>query len=288
MHHQTAWTKKASSLPSDRIAPRNAPKKPKQSANRSPAGSDVGGVVGVSKSKDVRRLETLRDGLQSLVSSGRTPGKDPKGGCFCQGMSIPSSDQLRAHEMRLPARSHTLSSYTPVCTNCGLPLCTLNLPIHACPSCRSALLSLPALQALLATVEKELQETLQREEDERRKKEQERQRIEGGFPTLESAGLSTNLAVQAAPPQAHKVLSLNSKTKRVVVSSYTEKPKRTPSSSQAGSRADSPVDLEASLPPRVPPPPSQVPLFTISANKLKDRPWANAREEVSYVGPARL
>ena len=77
MHH-TAWTKKAaSSLPSDRIPPRTqtppqtkAKAKGKQKENNPP------------KSKEVRALEKLRDDLRK--ASGRE--RDPKGGCFCQGV----------------------------------------------------------------------------------------------------------------------------------------------------------------------------------------------------------
>lgn len=171
----------------------------------------------------------------------------------------------------------------------------LNLPHYACPSCRSPLLSGTALNALLTQIEDELHETLRKEEDERRRIVDERKRVEGGFPTLSAAASSssTSLVSQAgittpAQPQAHKVLSLNSKTKRATVSTYTKKPKATPPSSGPASRADSPTEWDEGLPRRVPPPPAEVLVPNIPAQKLKDRPWFNAREDVSYVGPARL
>ena len=84
MSRHTPWTHKASSLPSDRIPSRNATPKPvKASPNRTAAGSPQ--PTTAPKSKDVRRLEILVKGLQSLVTSGAQPPLDPKGGCFCQG-----------------------------------------------------------------------------------------------------------------------------------------------------------------------------------------------------------
>lgn len=92
MHH-TAWTKKAaSSLPSDRIPPRTqtppqtkAKAKGKQKENTPP------------KSKEVRALEKLRDDLRK--ASGRE--RDPKGGCFCQGV-------CRCSDFTVPMSRHLL------------------------------------------------------------------------------------------------------------------------------------------------------------------------------------
>ena len=68
---KTAWSR-ASSVPSDRIPPSNASqsnrRKGKDKANDPP------------KSKEVLRLESQVAALRSVAS-----GKDPKGGCFCQG-----------------------------------------------------------------------------------------------------------------------------------------------------------------------------------------------------------
>lgn len=75
--YRTAWSKQSSSLPSDRIPPVNrsspvpkAKAKGKQKDSAPP------------KSREIRKLEELRDGLAN------SHGKDPKGGCYCQGTNI--------------------------------------------------------------------------------------------------------------------------------------------------------------------------------------------------------
>jgi hypothetical protein len=156
----------------------------------------------------------------------------------------------------------------------------LNPPMHSCPSCHSALLRPPEAQALLATVEEELQAVLQKEEDKRRETEAERKRIEGGFPTLGAANTSSPVE-----PQAYKVMSLNSKSKKITV--LTKVQRATPPSSLSASRAQTP-DLEEGLPKRVPPPPAEVPVPAAPKVKPKDRPWMNLRENIKYVDPARL
>lgn len=67
----TAWT-------SDRI-PSSRPKQPAQSQGKGKQKAQE-----PPKSKEVRRLEHLRDGLR--YATGRE--RDPKGGCFCQGTPI--------------------------------------------------------------------------------------------------------------------------------------------------------------------------------------------------------
>lgn len=83
MSHRTAWASSASSLPSDRIPPRKTTPKPK--GGKAPASGAFNGGSGIPKSKEVIKLEALKDSLQKLVSHGMVPEKDPKGGCFCQG-----------------------------------------------------------------------------------------------------------------------------------------------------------------------------------------------------------
>lgn len=85
MAHRTAWALNASSLPSDRIPPRKTTPKPKVKGGNAPASSASNGSGGIPKSKEVIKLEALKDSLQKLVSHGMVPEKDPKGGCFCQG-----------------------------------------------------------------------------------------------------------------------------------------------------------------------------------------------------------
>ncbi|KII87036.1 hypothetical protein PLICRDRAFT_176843 [Plicaturopsis crispa FD-325 SS-3] len=245
MHH-TPWTKKASSLPSDRIQPRMSrpPTTPSSSKGK-------GKPKEPPKSKEVRRLEALLDGLRG--STGKD--KDPSGGCFCQ------------------ARGHDLSTFNPICRDCGLILCALNLPQYACPHCRAALLTPAARDSLIVRVEEQIADTLSREEDARERAAEEARRAVGAFPTL--AGGAPTPAGAPAPNQTHKVLSLNSKTKKVTVSSFTKPPPR------PVSRAEEEIEDE---PDRLPPPPSEV----LYATRKPDpaRPWLRLRDEnVRYVPP---
>lgn len=75
-HQHTAWTHTAGSLPSNRIAAPKLAQKDAQKGKQKNAGGP--------QSREVRRLAQLRDGLVSL--GGGTLSKDPKGGCYCQGM----------------------------------------------------------------------------------------------------------------------------------------------------------------------------------------------------------
>lgn len=84
-YRNTPWSHKSSTLPSDRISsPRPAKQvvkgKQKQTENAIP------------KSKEVLRLEGLRDGLVSLGDG--APGRDPTGGCYCQGQCPPHRHRL--------------------------------------------------------------------------------------------------------------------------------------------------------------------------------------------------
>ncbi|GJE90406.1 zf-C2HC5 domain-containing protein [Phanerochaete sordida] len=277
MSYKTAWSKGGGSMPSDRIPSRTTTPKPKPAKGNRSAGTSTPGTPSAPKSKEVLRLETLRDGMQALVSSGGVPQKDPRGGCFCQ------------------ARSHVISPYNPACMQCGLPLCQLNLPHYACPSCNAPLHIPSAQHALLARILDELDSTLEREDAARRRVEDERKRVEGSFPMLAGAGPAPSVLLlpqhqpqQQQQPQAHKVLSLNAKTKRVTVASYTKRPKATPPSSGPATRAGSPTEWDDGLPPRVPAPPREVPVPQVATQRFKDRPWFNAREEIAYVDPARL
>ncbi|OBZ65254.1 hypothetical protein A0H81_14753 [Grifola frondosa] len=87
--YRTARAKNASSVPSDRIPPQTKGPKGKSKQKEPP------------RSKEVQRLEKLRDDIRG--STGRE--RDPRGGCFCQ------------------ARTHPLSPNTPICRFCGLVLC---------------------------------------------------------------------------------------------------------------------------------------------------------------------
>ena len=73
---KTAWTKQRSTLPSDRIPPKKQNAQPTKAKGKQKD-------VGPPKSKDILKLEKLRDDLRK----GTGKEKDPKGGCFCQGPS---------------------------------------------------------------------------------------------------------------------------------------------------------------------------------------------------------
>ncbi|CDO68185.1 hypothetical protein BN946_scf184938.g37 [Trametes cinnabarina] len=253
MHH-TAWTKKGSSVPSDWIAPKSQP----QAAPARPKGKQKDSTP--PKSKEVRRLEKLRDDLRK--SSGRE--KDPKGGCFCQ------------------ARLHPLSPYTPICRACGLILCELNLPNFACPHCGAGLLTTATLDSLVQTLDDRIADTIAREEEERQRAAQEARSAEGAFPTLSVAASRVSCPdAQSSHPvnQTHKVLSLDSKTRKVKVSTFTP---------PAVSRNTSTEKLSKEVEPehkRVPPPPAEV---VCASAPSSQRPWANMRGlDVSYVRPSR-
>ncbi|TFK52116.1 hypothetical protein OE88DRAFT_1807969 [Heliocybe sulcata] len=232
----TPWTH-PSSLPSDRIRPAHPPSPSKHQQRKTPRTPDP------PKSRPVRALETLVRGLQNTPE--RTP--DPKGGCFCR------------------ARLHALSRYTPLCAACGLVLCTVNAPHFACPHCASPLLAPPARQSLLLQLQAQIAQTLASEESARLKAADDARRAAGAFPAL-----SASASDQSVASQTHKVLSLNSKTKKVTVASYSPSPVSTPKV------------LEEEEPERVPPPPPDV--LYVKARPDARRPWMNVREPPpSYV-----
>ncbi|KAI0689495.1 hypothetical protein BC835DRAFT_251979 [Cytidiella melzeri] len=241
--HRTPWAHKSSSLPSDRIVG-HASKPPKQAAKGKQK------EVAVPRSKAVRQLENLRDGLASLGEG--IPVRDAKGGCYCQ------------------AREHELSTYTPICTTCGLILCSLNLPHHACPHCLATLLTSSARLSLLQTLEQRIAEKLAQEEREREQAIEEARQAAGAFPTLAAAASGTSSILDSHPTnQPHKVLSLNAKTKKVTVASYTQ---RVPSPLPSKGASKEHKEPE---PTRTPRPPSEVSFSHKSQNF--ERPWINLR-----------
>ncbi|KAI0351906.1 hypothetical protein OH77DRAFT_1429223 [Trametes cingulata] len=258
MNH-TAWTKKGSSLPSDRIPP----KVQSQAAPAKAKGKQK--ETGPPKSKEVRKLEKLRDDLRK--ASGRD--KDPNGGCFCQ------------------ARMHPLSPYTPICRACGLILCELNLPNYACPHCGGALLTPAAKDSLVDSLDARIAETIAKEEEERQRAIQAARSAEGAFPTLSAAASRASTPgpgsdAQSSHPvnQSHKVLSLDSKTRKVKVSSYTPPAVSRAASAETVAREAEPQHK------RVPPPPAEV---ACSSAPSPHRPWANTRGlNVTYVPPSRV
>ncbi|KAJ7035824.1 hypothetical protein C8F04DRAFT_873822, partial [Mycena alexandri] len=238
MHH-TAWTKKASTVPSDRIRPT-----PQLAVTGGKKGKAKTPVPEAPKSKAVRQLESLKNGLTASYGSAQ---RDQKGGCFCQ------------------AKDHALSTHSPLCRNCGLVLCEINLPQYACPHCSTAILTGTQQDALIARLEAQISETLTQEALLRERAAEEARRAVGAFPTL---GNTTPPSRSAPPavPQTRTVMSLNSKTKKVTVSAFVSTP--SPSPSRPVSRAES-IDEE---PVRVAKPPVEVP-FVSAAKQDPLRPW---------------
>ncbi|KAI9452011.1 hypothetical protein F5148DRAFT_1289815 [Russula earlei] len=66
------------------------------------------------------------------------------------------------------ARVYALPEHTPLCTACGLILCTLRPPHRARPHCAAPLFTPPALSALIAKLEELRDQTLAEEAAESR------------------------------------------------------------------------------------------------------------------------
>ncbi|KAJ7594596.1 hypothetical protein C8J56DRAFT_776564 [Mycena floridula] len=235
-----------SSLPSDRLKPAQLQPRPANQTNKKGKTK-----ADEPKSKAVQKLEKQ---LKALLNSNNKNGnKDPRGGCFCL------------------AREHPLSSYTPLCTTCGLILCNLNGPQFACPHCSASLLSSVQHSALVSRVQSEIADTLRKEEEARARAEEKARQEAGAFPSL--TGQTT---IPPRPPSGpgHVVLSLNSKTNKATISSA----RTTPVSSRPASR----VESEEEGPTRVPAP---APEIAFSKQPIDpNRPWVNlVNQPVKYV-----
>ena len=163
------------------------------------------------------------------------------------------------------ARIHALSEYTPICSSCGLVLCTLQPPYRPCPDCSSPLLTPPARAALVAQLE-ELRAHVLREEAEAREREAEELRLAvGAFPALSGGGGAAGVSTRGGggagaagargghggPGLGHRVLLVDSRTKRVKVEAYSR--------SGGLESEDQEEDVaEAGLDGRVPPPAREV------------------------------
>ncbi|KAF9444508.1 hypothetical protein P691DRAFT_677454 [Macrolepiota fuliginosa MF-IS2] len=245
--NKTPWTKGPSSLPSDRLRPKNTPTPTKSS--KQPAAAEI------SKSKQVKDLEALIANLDLLTH----PTRDPRGGCFCL------------------AREHQLSPYNPLCTSCGLILCTFNKPYHTCPHCSSPLHTLGQRTSILDELRTTLSSTLIKEQLARENLIEQAKKAAGAFPTLSSSTPPPTLPTPTPfrPTQeTHKVLSLTSSNKKqkggrkpVTVTSYTT----TPTSSLPVSRISTPNPEEDI---RVPSPPQTVEHAT-KRRTDPARPWQN-------------
>ncbi|KAF8317079.1 hypothetical protein DL93DRAFT_583917 [Clavulina sp. PMI_390] len=214
-----------SGLTSDLLPSRNPPSKAAKNVGSSQP------ATALPKSKEVHRLE-------NLLTAAETPDwspKHPKEGCFCR------------------ARRHHVSRYISLCTHCGLVLCELQHPALPCPSCRSSLFLQPAARpAVIAKITSDLQAVLKSEADARERELAEQRDREiaaaggGAFPVLQA---SAGSGASHQPSQPHKVLSLNSKTKKVMVSTtVTRTVTPPPSGPSAAERAVEEAELEDVVP----------------------------------------
>ena len=176
-----------------------------------------------------------------------------------------------------------------MCPNCALPLCNLNPPNYACPHCALSLFSSPSHRARVTThIQDQIRDTLSCEEAERIQVEEDARKAAGAFPALHP---SSNSQPHPTPPRApvipqaqqHKVLSLNSKTKRAVLTTTTTTPRPSPPASTTPSRPASPPVV------RIPPPLGADVLFAKETVR-PDRPWENLLlrregQECIYVPP---
>ncbi|EJC98565.1 uncharacterized protein FOMMEDRAFT_113707 [Fomitiporia mediterranea MF3/22] len=257
MNKRTPWTQ--SSILSDRIKPQNTP----SSTPKNRGKAREGAAQQPPKSVAVRSIETTIKKLQI------EPGdqKDPKGGCFCL------------------AQTHEPSPYHPICSSCGLILCLLNKPYYACPHCSAVLLSPTTKEILLSRLQVELSDTIAKEEEEAERARDDARQAAGAFPSL-SGGDASSQAQQNRAAQSHKVLSLNSKTKRVTVASYGSSP--TLVSNSNSNRLET---RKEESPERVPPP--SVDIAVARGRSDVGRPWMDTRGDgfvrtLTYVRDPRI
>ena len=279
MSHRTPWVH--SHLPSDRIKPspttRSIPKNKGKVKQRERPESQ--------KSPAVRKLDSL---ISKLQKESRR-GNDPQGGCFCQGkcywkdcVVLQGTPYLFLYSS---ARTHDLSPYTPICSHCGLILCSLNQPYYCCPHCSSLLLTEEGKHFLIERCQRELEEQISKEmEEERRLQEQARQ-AQSDFPLLGPnipSRLGTPSQSTPAPaPQSRKVLSINAKTGKATVSSYTTPPRVITPPQSERTKENVPLQL-----PRVPPP-----AVKVNARGILDasRPWLDKQGTIlAYVPDPQL
>jgi hypothetical protein len=288
----TPWVSRGSLL-SDRIRPPSRSPQPTKS-EKAKGKAKAATPEPPPRSIAVRKLDELLDGLRSSSTSNQQPKNETRkattaqgagasadrDGCFCQGTSASFFLLASLSYITIVARIHALSEYTPLCSSCGLILCALQPPHRPCPHCSAPLLTPSARAALLAQLEELRAHALEEEAEAREREAQELRLAEGAFPALSggvgAAGVSTRggggggaagaasggfgggRGARGGGPGAgpgHRVLLVDSRTKRVKVESY----------SRSGSGGLESEDLEedvaeaeAGIDERVPPPPREV------------------------------
>ncbi|CDZ97695.1 Zinc finger, C2HC5-type [Phaffia rhodozyma] len=191
------------------------------------------------KSAEVERMENLIRDVENYGVGGdglgkRALKKGRAGGCFCR------------------ARVHPLSSHCPMCPSCSLPLCKLQPPFLPCPSCVSPLLTSSSQLRLLAQLQSELAAQLASEQAERDRVIREareqawRESSGGAFPTLTPSTAADKLKEDS---DGRRVMSLNAKTGKVQMTSYSKKISPVPSSSidETGSQPKGEPDEEEEI-----------------------------------------
>ncbi|KAI6007956.1 hypothetical protein EDC04DRAFT_2498779, partial [Pisolithus marmoratus] len=163
---------------------------------------------------------------------------------------------------------------------CGLVLCNLNLPHYACPRCGQSFLDNTRRPALVAQILEELRGQVAKEEEERNRAIEEALKAEGTFPMLpgasgtQGARRPAGKGTATGPQSSHKVLSLNSITKKVTILSYTNTP--------VSSRRPSPAPEE---PHRTPPPPREI--SYVKQPPDLEHPWQNMQfPDLQYIPPS--
>ena len=160
-----------------------------------------------------------------------------------------------------PARRHDLSPYTPICRHCGLILCALNSPQYACPHCTSPLMTPPARETLIESLDVQIVDILAKEEAARQQAVEDARKAAGAFPALGASASVNSLSAGPGGPlethpinQTHTVLSLNSKAGKIRMEKRTAVPPTRPSSSLTPSSSDTEGLISEKVPRKVPPP----------------------------------
>lgn len=229
----------------------------------------------VPKSKEVKRLEELKDRLTVVQDGGKISRDEKMFDCFCQGERKSCNGELTV------ARVHPLSLYTPQCAGCGLTLCEINAPYLPCPSCQRPLHTPAQLARLLLRLTNDIETQLDLEQDERDAEERERRAQlvaesgGGAFPTLPGSQPRSG----ASTPSGRKVLSLGKGGRgKVTVTTTTYRP-----------APPTPVIVKDETPRDIVARPRSPPLEatrvekeygkTVNWRKEEDRPWGDLKAD---------
>lgn len=163
-------------------------------------------------------------------------------------------------------------------------LCELNLPQFSCPHCYSQILTATFRAHLLPRLKEQISVHIAKEEEDREREIENARRAAGAFPALTGTDSAAPIATfnpRPSPPlnQTHKVLSLNHKSRKVTVSSYTVSPTPSRPLSRGEENEEEPM--------RIPNQPSDI---AFVAKLDHSRPWANLKsgDRVRYIQrPAR-